>query len=83
MTSLTYTFLVEQLFGNIFVALIGTSALFILIGILGRMGSFLLITILISYIITQSIVIGGMGMYIILLVFVFAYFVIQYQKFVN
>lgn len=83
MTSLTYTFLVSDLFGNIWAAVLGTVCLFGLVGVLGKMGSFLLVVLLVVYLMNMAILIGGIAVWLLFMIFGILYFVQQLTKFYN
>ena len=59
MVALTYDFLVNNLFGSIWMAIGGTAFIYILIGVLGRMGSFLILSLLGLYISVMFILFLG------------------------
>ncbi len=78
-----FSFYVEQIWGSALLSVIGTGAIFAVIGVLGRMSYFLLIAMLILYFIVFGIGFVGLIIWLPLFLFSVIYFGIQVVRFLQ
>ena len=72
-----FSFLVTQIWGNYWLAVLGWGLIFGLIGIVGRMSYLLLISLLMLYFISFAVGAGGLWIYIPLVIISVIYFVLN------
>lgn len=78
-----FNFLVTQIWGNYWLALVGWGAIFGLIGIVGRMSYLLLVSLLILYFISFTVGATGLIVYLPLAIISVIYMVLNFIRWVS
>jgi len=79
--AMMYQFFINELFGSVWLALTGIGTIFAIISVLGRMGTFLMLSMLGLYFVTMSVLFGGVVLWILWMIGAAGYFVTQMMRF--
>jgi hypothetical protein len=80
MVAMTYDFWMNDLFGSIWAGVLGFGSLLAFIGMIGRMGTHLMISLLALYLVTMGVLFGGMAVWLIVMIVSAMYFVVSIVK---
>ena len=77
------TFVVSELFGSMFLAMIGMGFLFYVIAVLGKMGYMLILALMSLYLMTFGVAFFGMLFWLPVLLLATLYFFIQVYNYIQ
>jgi len=78
--AMMYQFFINELFGSVWFALAMIGMLFSIIGVLGRMGVFLMLSLLALYFITMAVLFGGLIVWVLGAIVIAGYWGIQITR---